>query len=152
MTTFSLSELLAPEHVVLDLTTPAETDAIRVVTALLQGDPNVGDLAQLTRQVLEREALSSTALGSGVAFPHARTDQVRRIVSAAGRSREGVLFQEGHELVHFLFVIATPADQVPQYLAAVGKLARLLKDASTRDLLMKAGTVEEFLAPLRSAG
>jgi mannitol/fructose-specific phosphotransferase system IIA component (Ntr-type) len=152
MTTFSLSELLAPEHVLLDLSTPDETAAIRAVTALLQGDPDVGDLAQLTNQVLEREALSSTALGSGVAFPHARTDQVRRIVVAAGRSRAGVLVQGGKERVHFLFVIATPANQVPQYLAAVGKLARLLKDAANRDQLMRAASVQEFLAPLQAGG
>jgi mannitol/fructose-specific phosphotransferase system IIA component (Ntr-type) len=152
MTTFSLSDLLAPEHVLLDLPTTDETAAIRAVTALLQGDPGVGDLAKLTSQVLEREAISSTALGSGVAFPHARTDQVRRIVLAAGRSRAGVLFQQGKERVHFLFVIATPADQVPQYLSAVGKLARLLKEASVREKLLQAASVEEFLAPLRAGG
>jgi PTS system fructose-specific IIC component len=152
MTTLLLSDLLAPEHVLLDLPTADETAAIRAVTALLQGDPNVGNLAQLTTQVLEREALSSTALGSGVAFPHARTDQVSRVVVAAGRSRAGILFQQGRERVHFLFVIATPANQVPQYLAAVGKLARLLKEPATRDQLMRATSVEEFLAPLGAGG
>ena len=152
MTTSSLSDLLAPDHVLLDLPAGDETAAIRAVTALLQGDPDVGDLAQLTTQVLEREAISSTALGSGVAFPHARTDQVRRILVAAGRSRPGVRFQQGKERVHFLFVIATPAGQVPEYLAAVGKLARLLNDAAVRDQLMRAASVEEFLAPLQAGG
>jgi PTS system fructose-specific IIA component len=152
MTTFSLSDLLAPEHVLLDLSTPDESAAIRAVTALLEGDPHVGDHAQLTGQVLEREALSSTALGHGVAFPHARTEQVRRIVVAAGRSIPGVFFQRGRERVHFLFVIATPPNQVPQYLSAVGQLARLLKTATIRDQLMQANSIEEFLAPLRAGG
>ena len=152
MTTSFLSDLLAPSHVLLDLPPADETAAIRAVTALLQGDPNVGDLATLTSQVLEREALSSTALGSGVAFPHARTDQVRRIIVAAGRSKAGVLFQQGKERVLFLFVIATPTGQVPQYLAAVGKLARLLNDAAIRDQLMQATSVAEFLAPLLTGG
>ena len=152
MTTFSLSDLLAPEHVLLDLSAPDEIAAIRAVTALLQGDANVRDAAQLTTQVLEREALSSTALGSGVAFPHARTDLVSRIVVAGGRSRAGVPFQQGRELVHFIFVIATPRDQVPQYLAAVGKLARLLKDPASRGQLARATSVAEFLEPLRAGG
>ncbi len=152
MMTSSLSDLLAAAHVLLDLPATGETAAIRAVTALLEGDPNIGDLPLLTAQVLEREALSSTALGSGVAFPHARTDQAKKIVVAAGRSRLGVPFQQGHELVHFLFVLATPVNQVPQYLAAVGKLARLLKEPSVRQHLMQAATVEEFLAPLRAGG
>ena len=152
MMTFSLSDLLPPERVLLDLPTTDEKAAIRAVTALFRDDENVGDLDRLTTQVLDREALSSTALGSGVAFPHARTDEVRRIVIAAGRSRAGVPFQKGKERVNFLFVIATPPNQAPQYLAAVAKLARLLKSNSVREKLMQATGVEEFLAPLRAAG
>jgi mannitol/fructose-specific phosphotransferase system IIA component (Ntr-type) len=152
MTNSSLSDLLAPEHVLLDLNSADETGAIRAVTALLAGDPAVGDLAQLTTEVLEREAVASTALGSGIAFPHARTVQVRRIVVAAGRSRSGVPFQFGKQLVHFLFVIATPPNQVPQYLSAVAKLARLLKEPANREKLMQAASVEEFLGPLPAAG
>jgi PTS system nitrogen regulatory IIA component len=152
MTNLPFSELLAPGHVILDLPSGDETAAIRAVTALLQGDPAVGDLAKLTAEVLEREALASTALGSGVAFPHARTRQVQQIVVAAGRSRAGVPFLGGEELVHFIFVIATPENRVPQYLAAVGQLARLLKNAAIRDQLMRATSVEEFLAPLQAGG
>ena len=44
--------------------------------------------------MLEREKLSTTALGHGVAFPHARTTLVTEIVVAVGRSREGVLFRD----------------------------------------------------------
>jgi mannitol/fructose-specific phosphotransferase system IIA component (Ntr-type) len=73
-------------------------------------------------------------------------------VVGAGRSLAGVPFQGGKERVHFVFVIATPPDQVPQYLSAVGKLARLLKDGAIRDKLMAAATVEEFLAPLQAGG
>ena len=152
MTSSSLSELLAPEHVLLDLTATDETEAIRAVTGLLKGDPAIGDLAQLTAEVLEREALSSTALGNGIAFPHARTGQVRRIVVAAGRSRLGVPFQLGKQLVHFLIVIATPPNQVPQYLSAVAKLARLLKEPANREKLMQATCVAEFLGPLPAGG
>jgi mannitol/fructose-specific phosphotransferase system IIA component (Ntr-type) len=152
MTNISLSELLAPEHVILDLPGGDETAAIRAVTALFQGDPAIGDLAKLTAEVLEREELASTALSSGVAFPHARTRQVKQIVVAVGRSREGVEFLGGEERVHFIFVIATPEDRVPQYLAAVGKLARLLKNAAIREELMRATSVEAFLATLQAGG
>ena len=152
MMTLSVSDLLSPERVLLDLGGDDEISAIRAVTALLEGDPDVGNLEQLTAQVLEREALSSTALGSGVAFPHARTDQVSRIVVSAGRCPKGVLFRQADELVHFIFVIATPRNQVPQYLSAVGRLARLLNQAAVRDQLMRAGTAAEFLAPLQTGG
>ena len=110
------------------------------------------DCTRLADAVLEREKLSTTALGHGVAFPHARTAEVSGIVVAAGRSREGVKFGGSDERVHFLFVIGTPPDRVAQYLALVGRLARLLKEEAVRAQLLAATTPEEFLNPLRSAG
>ena len=147
-----LTELLAPSVVQLDLHAENAEEAIRAVTGLLASRPEVRDAARLADAVLEREKLSSTALGHGVAFPHARTAEVSGIVVAAGRSREGVLFNGSGERVHFLFVIGTPPDRVAQYLALVGRLARLLKEETIRAELLAARTAEEFLNPLRSAG
>ena len=147
-----LSELLVPAVLQLDLTAPYEEAAIRAVTARLADNPAVRDVNRLAAQVLEREKLSTTALGHGVAFPHARTGEVSQIVIAVGRSREGVVFRESGQRVNFLFVIGTPPDRVAQYLALVGRLARLLKEESLRAQLLAATTAEEFLTPLRSAG
>ena len=144
----SLSDLLSPDRVLLDLSATNEAEAIQAVTTLLSGHPDIGDVRQFTAEVLEREALSCTAMDYGVAFPHARTAQVRRIVMAVGRSPAGVPFKRAADLVHFIFVIGTTPGQVPQYLAAVGKLARVLRSADVRARLMAASTAEEFLAPL----
>lgn len=149
----SLSPLLLPELVELDLAASSDLEAISAVADLLAGHPDlIGDPAQFRRAVLEREKLSPTALGYGVAFPHARTPQVKQIVVAVGRSREGVLFAQANQRVHLLFVIGTPPDKVPEYLAVVGRLVRLLKNEAVRQSLLKAETVEDFLLPLRSAG
>ena len=147
-----LSDLLVPSVLQLDLATPNEEEAIRTVTTRLSSHPAVKDVERLATQVLEREKLSTTALGHGVAFPHARTAEVTQIVVAIGRSREGVLFREAGQRVNFLFVIGTPPDRVAQYLALVGRLARLLKEETVRAQLLAATTAEEFLTPLRSAG
>ena len=71
---------------------------------------------------------------------------------AVGRSREGVVFADGKETVHFLFVIGTPPDRVPPYLALVGYLARQLKDEKIRAKLLAAATAEDFLDVLRAGG
>ena len=146
-----LSELLVPSAVQLDLPAQNEEDAIRTLTGLLVPNPACRDAAGLAAQVLEREKLSSTVLGYGVAFPHARTTLVTDIVVAIGRSREGVEFRDPGQRVNFLFVIGTPPDRVAQYLALVGRLARLLRDDALRTRMLDAATPEEFLAPLRSA-
>ena len=150
--TSSPFELLAPSQVTLDLAADSEEGAIRAVTGLLAGHPAVVNVARLTAEILEREKLSPTAVGYGVAFPHARTEQVREIVMAAGRSREGVVFRGADERVHFFFVIGTPPDRATPYLALVARLARLLKNEAIRTALMAATHAGAFLKILHSGG
>ena len=140
--TFSYSELLASTPITPDLTAANGEEAIRAVAGSLQHNPAVANVAKLTAELLEREKLSPTAMGHGVAFPHARTDGVSRIVMAVGLSRAGVAFAGAEEPVHFFFVIGTPPNQVPQYLAVVGRLARLLKTDAVREQLFRATSAD----------
>ena len=104
------------------------------------------DFGCFCEELLARDELRSTAAGYGVAFPHARTDSVKEIVIAVGRSAQGVRF--GEELVHFIFAIGTPREKVSDYLVAVGTLARLLRTEKIRAALAKAKTPEEFIRAL----
>ena len=142
---FSFAELLAAAPIAVDLTASNEEEAIRAVAGQWQGHPAVGDAGKLAAEVLEREKLSPTAMGHGVAVPHARTSgAVREIVMAIGRSREGVAYAGATDgPVHFFFVIGTPPNQAPQYLSVVGRLARLLKSEGVREQLLAAQTAEE---------
>lgn len=142
------SELLAAAPVTLDLRVADENEAIRVVALSLAGHPAVADAERLAREVAEREKLSPTAMGHGVAFPHARTEGVSAITLAIGRSRAGVPFKGADGPVQFFFVIGTPPNQVPQYLALVGRLARLLKTEEVRSRLLAADSVDEVRAAL----
>ena len=147
--TFSFAELLAAARIAPDLSAANGEEAIRTVAGLLAGNPAVSDAGKFTTEVLEREKLSPTAMGHGVAFPHARTGGVRQIVMAVGRSREGVPFAGASDgPVHFFFVIGTPPNQVPQYLSVVGRLARLLKSEGIREQLLQATTAEAVRAVL----
>ncbi len=142
--------LLSPAQVLLDLRADDEAGAIRAVAGMFAGHPGVTDAARLADEVIDRERLSSTALGCGVAFPHARTGLVTEIVVAAGRSVEGVRFAGSDDAVHFVFVIGTPPDRAPQYLALVGTLARLLRTETARQELLTAPTPDAFVTLLRS--
>lgn len=146
--TFSFADLIATAPITLDLQAANEEEAIRGVADSLTGNPAVADAGRLAREVLEREKLSPTAMGSGVAFPHARTDGVSALVMACGRSVAGVPYRGADGPVHFLFVIGTPPNQAPQYLALVGQLARLLKTDAVRAKLLAAGSAEEIRAAL----
>jgi len=146
-----ISSLLKPEQIKLELDQAKRCNAINEVAQLLQNNPNVTNFAGFYEELLARERIESTCLGNEIAFPHARTDSLKGMVLAIGRSTSGVWFENSSQNVKLIFVIGTPKRMVTDYLSVVGGLARLLKDTATREQLLTAKTVEDFIATLTKA-
>ncbi len=145
-----LEALLDPKHVALELRGGSAGEAVWEIVELLRDSGELRKPKEFFEAVMEREQKSSTVANGGVAFPHARTLLVDEIVLGIGRSRKGVAFGEGDDLVHLIFVIAVPQQMVNDYLICVGGLARRLNQASTRQDLLEASTAAEFLDRLRN--
>ena len=143
-----LGELLQPGLLLLELKETKRTAAIHEVASLLEKDTGMINFKGFYYELLARERVEPTTLGNGVAFPHARTDHVKRLVLAVGRSVSGVNFETSGETIHFIFVIGTPRRMVTEYLALVGAMARLLRHDEVRAKLLVAKSAEEFLAIL----
>ena len=146
-----ISSLLKPEQIKLELAQQKRCNAINEVAQLLQGNPSVTNFPGFYEELLARERIESTCLGNEIAFPHARTDYLKGMVLAVGRSPQGVWFENCGETVKLIFVIGTPKRMVTDYLSVVGGLARLLKDAGTRQKLLAATDTDEFIAALTQA-
>lgn len=146
-----LSEILDPKLVVLELREATAAEAILEIVELLRDNALVDDFYRLADAVMEREGRTSTNTGEGVAFPHARTDLVDRIVLGIGRSTGGIRFGHSNDLVHLIFLVGVPQRRVTDYLVCVGALARVVKDKARRDALMAATTAEELVELLRSS-
>jgi mannitol/fructose-specific phosphotransferase system IIA component (Ntr-type) len=144
-----LSEILDPKLVVLELREQTAAEAILEIVERLRDHGLVHDFYKLADAVMEREGRASTNTGEGVAFPHARTDLVDRLILGIGRSKEGISFGYSSELVHLIFLVGVPLRMVTSYLVCVGALARVVKDKARRDALMAATTGEEFVELMR---
>lgn len=92
------------------------------------------------RAVLEgliaRERLGSTAMGGGVAIPHARLAGLDRIVGVFARLDRAVDFEavdgQGVDLV---FALLAPEDAGAAHLRALARVSRLLREPEIRDKL-----------------
>src|SRR4051812_32062746 len=144
-----LSEILDPKLVVLELREQTAAEAILEIVERLRDQGLIHDFYRLADAVMEREGKTSTNTGESVAFPHARTDLVDRLVLGIGRSKPGIPFGYSSELVHLIFLVGIPQRMVTDYLVCVGGLARVVKDKRRRDALMAAATAEEFVEVLR---
>lgn len=145
-----LSTLLAPSRILLNLQSTKRTDAINEVARLLETHPDVANFAGFYQELLARERLDTTCLGNEIALPHARTEFVRNIVIAVGRSAAGVHFENSNQNVRLMFVLGTPKSNPGDYLMLVGSLCRLIKDAPQREALFAAQTPEAFIATVKA--
>jgi mannitol/fructose-specific phosphotransferase system IIA component (Ntr-type) len=141
-----ISKLLDPARITLAVQSTKRTTALNEVAKLLETHPDVASFQGFYNELLARERVDTTCLGNEIALPHARTEHVKKIVLAVGRSDAGVLFENSNQTVKLMFVLGTPKNNPTDYLILVGALCRLIKDESSRAALLTAPTPEAFVA------
>ncbi len=90
----------------------------------------------ILQALIEREARSSTALGGGIAFPHARLEHLKKALFAVATFEEPVLFEGAP--VHIVCLILVPVSEPTVSLKIMAQLSRLLADADVRRQVMNA--------------
>lgn len=143
-----ITSLLDPTRILLHLQSTKRTAALNEISHLLDGHPDVTNYRGFYDELLARDRLDTTSLGNGVALPHARTEHVKKIVMAIGRSDTGIPFETNGEVVKLFFVLGTPKTKPGDYLAVVSCLCKLLRDPSDRTTLLSAETPEAFIAAI----
>jgi len=123
--------------------------AIEELAELIAKASNI-DKKKLVDDLMEREKLGSTGIGNGIAIPHVKTNAIKEIVVAFGRSKKGIDFNAlDNKPVHLFFLIATPEDYQDEYLNTLARVSRLLKNEQLKEMLLKAKSVEEIITLFR---
>lgn len=146
-----LFDVLKPELVLLEMSASGRREAVVELVACLRNDPRVTDADRFLEDILAREDGESTYLGFETGMPHARSDAVREMVIAVGRSGAGVDFG-GKRRAKLIVVVGGPRRMATEYLAMVGAVARALKQDAVRKRLFEAGDAETFVRILAEAG
>src|SRR5277367_1402866 len=141
----SLAVTLQPERVI-EIQAKDKVGALRELVAAAARSGEAVDEAALHKAVLEREELSSTAFGDGLAMPHVRLPGIKRFLTVLGRAKEaGVDFgAPDSQPVRLLLLIVGPEPRREDYLKLMGRAAKFLKHERDRLLalteLSKAAT------------
>lgn len=94
---------------------------------LLANDHILNNKKLFKEEILNRESLSSTAVGNQVALPHARTSAVNKARVAVGISKQGFDFEDpNNEKCHFIFMIAARENDGDLHLQTLASLSRKL--------------------------
>lgn len=147
----NLGEHLTPEQIVPEMKSNGASEAIRELVDhlyehhLLATPPR----EEVLDLLFQREAQVSTGVGSGVAIPHAFVGNLERVVTAFGRSSEGINFASlDNAPVFFVVLFIVPQAQYQLHLRALAAIAKMFANSEIRKELRSAITREDILAIL----
>ena len=147
-----ITSLLKPEAVKIGGVASDKDDAIAKLVKLMETQGNVVDVDAYTEAVHARESFGSTALGEGIAIPHAKTAAVSAPGLAAMTLPEGVDYDAPDGLpTTLMFLVAAPDTKADVHLEVLSRLSMLLMDPEFCDSLRATKTPEEFLAVIDAA-
>ena len=127
-----IGELIDDTRVLLDVDVKSRDELLARAAAFLAGRCSLSQSAILD-SLEARERLGSTALGHGVALPHARIRGLQKPVAAFVRTRTPIDFDApDHRPVNVFLVLLVPAEASEQHLALMSCAARQFADRDFR--------------------
>ena len=141
-----ITDLLKKEGVALNQKAADQNAAIDIMVGLHDKVGNLKDKKAFKEAIEAREAKGSTAVGMGIAVPHAKSAAVKEAGLVAMTVPEGVDYKSADgQPSNLLFMIAAPDGAADTHLEVLSKLMTMLMDQSFAKSLVEAKTAKEFL-------
>ncbi|HJU21520.1 MAG TPA: PTS sugar transporter subunit IIA [Casimicrobiaceae bacterium] len=138
--TSPIGEILTGDDVLLDVDAGTRDALLRAAASLLEKHCH-RTRVEIFDALAAREQLGSTALGHGVALPHARLAGLQRPVAAFLRTRTPIAFDAPDARpVNVFLALLVPKEASEQHLALMACAARQFSD---RDVRMRLKTLED---------
>lgn len=141
-----IGDLLAPQGVVLRGGASSKRQALHAVAEAAAQALGL-DEGRVFDALLEREALGSTGLGSGVAVPHARLSGIERVTGVFVRLDTPVAYDAVDDRpVDLMFALFAPPKDGAEHLRALAAVSRALRSSELREQLRQARTTDAVRA------
>lgn len=140
-----ITDLLKKQAIALNVSLDSKSDAIDTLVSLHEKSGNLLDTAEFKNGIIKREQMGSTAVGMGIAIPHAKSTAVKAPALTAVTVPNGVDYDApDKQNCTLLFMIAATTDG-DVHLEVLAKLMKLLMDENFTSKLKSAKTADEFL-------
>ena len=139
-------DLIDKNSIKLNLVSTNKLDVVDELVDLVYKSGNLNNKDEYKKAILAREELSTTAIGEGVAIPHAKNKSVNKASLALGISKEGIDYEAFDDsLSHLFFMIAAPDGANDTHLEVLSRLSTILMDEDFRNELINSSSVDELL-------
>ena len=144
-----LSDLLDIKVITTNLRATDKSRAMREMVDILHKAGRVKAPDTILKTLLEHEAIGTTGIGNGVAFPHASVDGLKEPVALLAVSPQGVDFNAKDEHpVYLFFLFLTPTQETTLHLQILSRAASIFTDKHHYHSLRKARSPQMALSLL----
>ncbi|MCD3246431.1 PTS transporter subunit EIIA [Clostridium botulinum C] len=141
-----ITDLLNKDGIVLEPNINTKKEAIDKLVDLMDSKGNLIDKEKYKEAVWERENLTTTGIGDGVAIPHAKSIAVRKPGISAMVIKNGLDYDSlDGQVAKLFFMIAVPKGDSDVHLDVLARLSTMLMDEEFRETLINGSSVDEFL-------
>ncbi|MEI0685545.1 fructose-specific PTS transporter subunit EIIC [Brachyspira pilosicoli] len=141
-----LKDVITLDCINIDLKGQTKSEIIDEMVDILYNNGKLNDREEYKKEILKREAQSSTGMEEGIAIPHGKTDAVKIPTVAIGISKKGVDYESlDGKPSHLFFMIAAPANSNNSHIELLSKITTLLLEDDIREALVNAKSKEEVL-------
>ncbi len=146
------ADFLCPDAIFPSLHSTDRAGVIREMAFALAASTHIKDRDRLLARIMTREADFGTALGAGVAIPHAGLENLKHPAIAFGRSAAGIDWDapDGRP-VHFVFLLLTPVGTEDLHIQILASIARSMSKAEYKEGLQAAAGAQNIGTLLRAA-
>jgi PTS system nitrogen regulatory IIA component len=138
-------DLLNPAAITADIEAAGKDEALAELTDVMMRVESGLDRDEVIRVLKEREKLGSTGIGDGVAIPHGKLKNLKKLLISFGRSRQGVDFDSmDGKPAHLFFLLIAPEESVGVHLKTLARISKLLKNPEVRRRLVDADGSREL--------
>ena len=139
-----LTELLSAEHIYDDFAATDKSSLLRKLAHQAAHEVNLNE-ADVIDALLAREKLGSTGIGQGIAIPHARVPNLKRVHCAFYKLKKPIEFGAMDDLpVDVVILLLVPQSDERGGIQALSCVARKLKSPGVLDKLRS----QKRLSPL----
>lgn len=143
-----ISDFLTPADVIIDVRASQKQQLLQELSRKAAASLNL-HADYLASELLKREGLGSTGMGSGVAIPHARLPVVKRPHGIIARLKPPLDFEAiDDQPVDLVFMLLLPAPPDADQLTALALVARTLKAPGMLDRLRQAKSASDLYSAM----
>lgn len=140
----NLTQLIQFDLIQFGFTAKDKKDALNKLTDMLVEESIIGNKDEFYKALLEREELSTTGVGDGIAIPHAKASCFEKAMIIYAKSDAGVEWESfDSQPAKHIFMICAPANGADEHLKALATLSTALMNPEVKGKLDNATTKEE---------